>query len=269
MADAEEVVAGASRANRGVPFAKVGLLLAVVAVAAAVWWLFGDTLTLASLAARESQLREWQRESPVLVSLAGFAIYVLVTGLSLPGAAVLTLLFGWYYGWLWGVVLVSFASTTGATVAFLLSRFVAGDLIRVWYLDRLAGFRDALLREGPFYLFMLRLIPAVPFFVINVVMGLTPLRTFTFWWVSQLGMLPATCVYVYAGASVPSLETIAAKGVGAVFTPTQLGRIVLALTLLGLFPLLVRWILTWFGRKGSPLQERAVAVPDAPQDSTR
>ncbi len=203
---------------------------------------FRDTLTLANLARQESQLRAFQDQHPILVYGAAFLLYVVVTGLSLPGATVLTLAYGWCFGILYGVIFVSFASTTGATVAFLMSRFLFRDAIQGRFGDRLDKFNQSLEREGPFYLFTLRLIPAVPFFVINAVMGLTPIRTRTFWWVSQLGMLAGTVVYVYAGSSVPSLQTLADDGINAVFTPGQLTQIVAAFVLLGLFPLTVRWI---------------------------
>ena len=112
--------------------------------------------------------------------------------------------------------------------------------------DRLAKFNDSLEREGPFYLFTLRLIPAVPFFIVNAVMGLTPLKTRTFWWVSQIGMLAGTAVFVYAGASVPNLSTLAEKGVNAAFSPTQMMQIVGAFVLMGAFPLLARWAIKYF-----------------------
>lgn len=220
---------------------KLIVLLVVVGIVGAAYVQFGDTLTLANLAQQESQLRAIQAEHPALVYGAAFLVYIIVTGLSLPGATALTLLYGWYFGLFRGVVVVSFASTAGATLAFLLSRFLFRDAIQRRFGDRLENFNRALEREGAFFLFTLRLIPAVPFFVINAVMGLTPIRTRTFWWVSQLGMLAGTSVYVYAGSSVPSLQTLAEQGINAIFTPTQVTQIVIALALLGLFPLAVRW----------------------------
>ena len=226
------------------------IVLAVVAGVVVVGYTqFGDALTLDSLAKQEIQLRAFQQGHPVLVFGVAFLIYVVVTGLSLPGAAVLTLLYGWYFGLAPGVILVSFASTMGATLAFLLSRFLFRDAIQRRFGDRLEKFNESLEREGPFFLFTLRLIPAVPFFVINAVMGLTPIRTRTFWWVSQLGMLAGTIVYVYAGSRVPSLQTLADKGINAVFTPSQFSQIVLALVLLGLFPLIARWGMKLFSKK--------------------
>ena len=157
----------------------------------------------------------------------------------MPGATGLSLACGWFFGFWQGVLFVSFASTTGATLAFLLSRYLFRDAILNRFGDRLAGFNAALEREGAFYLFTLRLIPAVPFFVINVVMGLTPMRVRTYWWVSQVGMFPGTCVYVYAGSQVPSLKKLADDGIRGILTPQMIG----AFILLGLFPIVVKKIM--------------------------
>ncbi|GIX00440.1 MAG: hypothetical protein KatS3mg111_3772 [Pirellulaceae bacterium] len=231
-----------ARANRRIR--RKLLLIALVVIAMLVsYWQFADTLSMQSLAAREAELRAWQREHPWVAYGVAFAAYVLITGLSLPGATVLTLACGWFFGWVRGVVLVSFASTTGATVAFLVSRYLLRDTIVHRFGDRLKDFDRALEREGPYYLLMLRLIPAVPFFVINVVMGLTPMRVRTFWWVSQLGMLPGTIVYVYAGAAVPDLHTLASKGVEGILSP----RLMFAFALLGLMPLLLRKVADRWG----------------------
>ena len=222
---------------------KLLVLAVVLAAAVAAYARFGDALALESLAARESQLRRFQAEHPLAVYGLAFAVYVGVTGLSLPGAAALTLVYGWYFGFLPGVILVSFASTTGATVAFGLSRYLFRDAVEKRFGDRLSGFNEALRREGPFYLFALRLIPAVPFFVINLLMGLTPIRVVTYWWVSQLGMLAGTAVYIFAGSRIPSLQKLADEGLRAVFTPLQFTLVILAFGLLGVFPLAVRFIM--------------------------
>ncbi len=204
---------------------KIIVFLLVAAAAVIGYWQFGDAITLENLADRETALREAKANAPWLVFGTGFLIYVLVTGLSLPGAAVLTIAAGWFFGLWQGTLLASFASTTGATLAFLFSRFLFRDTIQRRFGDRLRKFNAALEKEGPFYLFTLRLIPAVPFFVINIVMGLTPIRARTFWWVSQLGMLAGTIVFVYAGAAVPSLAELAERGIGGILTdqaPTML-----------------------------------------------
>ncbi len=218
-------------------------VLAVVLVAAVVGYVqFGDRLTLQSLAASESQLRHFQADHPILVYGVAFAVYVGVTGLSVPVATGLALIYGWYFGLWRGVIVVSFASTAGATLALLLSRYLFGRAVQRRFGARLSGFNEALRREGPFFLFTLRLIPAFPFFVVNLVMGLTPIRVRTFWWASQLGMLPVTIVHIYASSRVPSLEVLAQHGMRAVLTPSQLTQIVVALTLLGVLPLVVRLI---------------------------
>jgi len=208
---------------------------------------FGNVLSLDYLATREEALRDYQQQYPQLTYLLAFLAYVTVTGLSIPGATVLTLLYAWFFGLLHGVILVSFASATGATVAFLLSRYLFRTAIQNKFGQQLQQFNNALEKEGPFYLFTLRLIPAIPFFVINVVMGLTPLKTFTYWWVSQLGMLPATIIYVYAGASVPALADLAERGTGGILSL----RVVAALVLLGLFPLIARSVLAKLAPKTS------------------
>ncbi len=213
------------------------LLLSALVIATSGYFWFGDTLSLEGMARQESSLRNYQQAHPTLVYGVAFAIYVAVTGLSLPGATVLTLVFGWSFGFLPGLLLVSFASTAGASLAFLLSRFVLREWIQTRFGSRLRTFNDALARDGAFYLLALRLIPAVPFFVVNLVMGLTPLALGTYWWVSQIGMLPGTAVYVYAGASVPDLQTLSEQGVRAVLSP----RLFWALALLAGVALVARW----------------------------
>ena len=221
---------------------KVVALLAIGAAAFFAYQNYGDSLKLQSLASKESELRQYQADNPILVYAVAFLVYVAVTGLSLPGATVMTLVFGWYFGFVRGLILVSFASTAGATLAFLLSRYLLRDTIQSKFGDKLAAFNDSLKREGAFYLFTSRLIPALPFFVINVVMGLTPVKTSTFWWVSQLGMLPGTAVYVYAGSQFPDLKTLAEKGPGGILTP----QLIAAFVVLGLFPLVVKKLMAQF-----------------------
>lgn len=214
---------------------RVAVLL-VIAIVAAVFVRNRDALSLDSLIRQQDALRRALADRPLLVLGSAFLLYVVVTGLSLPGAALMSLVYGWLFGFCRALVLVSFASTLGATIAFLLSRFLFREAIQARFRDRLAAFNEALAREGAFYLFTLRLIPQVPFFLVNLVMGLTPVRTSTFWWVSQLGMLPGTCVYVYAGASVGSLEALRDNGLSGILT----WQLALAFTLLGLFPLAVK-----------------------------
>ncbi len=222
---------------------KFGVAVLVVATIGVLYYQFADRLTLDNLAKQESVLRDYQQQHPILVFGIAFALYVTVTGLSLPGAVPLSLGYGWFFGLVPAFVLVSFASTSGATVAFLLSRYFFRDAIQRRFGDRLDAFNQSLAKEGAFYLFSLRLIPAVPFFVINVVMGLTPMRVWTFWWVSQLGMLAGTFIFIYAGSAVPDLETLAQQGTSGILTP----QLLIAFVLLGLFPLAVRKIVQAVG----------------------
>jgi len=212
-----------------------------VVVLGSLLWYVGPELTLSRMALREAAFRQYQQEHPTLVYFVAFAIYVTVTGLSLPGATGMTLLTAWLFGFWRALLVVSLASTAGATVAFLFSRYLFRDLLVRRFGDRLTTFNSSLDKDGPFYLFTLRLIPAVPFFVINAVMGLTLIRVLTFSWVSLLGMLPGTMVYVYAGSRVPALQQLAEKGVYSIFSPGQMIEILIALALLGIAP--------WVGRE--------------------
>ncbi|MCH2123596.1 MAG: TVP38/TMEM64 family protein [Pirellulaceae bacterium] len=187
---------------------KTLVVLGLVFMFVTTFLVFRNRLSLENLTAYEATLRGFQDKYPLLVYLVAFLTYVAVTGLSLPFATALSLLFAWYFGFFRGVVLISFASTTGATSAFLLTRYLFRDAIQHRFAAQLKTFNQALQREGAFYLFTLRLIPAVPFFAVNVVMGLTRMRTVTFWWVSQLGMLAGTIAYVYAGSTIPTLAQI-------------------------------------------------------------
>lgn len=222
-----------------------GRLLFFLIGAVGVYFLYqryGQFLNLEVLAEKETALAAWRDQSPLPVLGGAFVIYTLVTGFSLPGAAIMTLALGWFLGFGRAFVLVSFASTAGATLAFLISRFLLRDFVQTRFKDRLTGFNEALKREGAFYLFTLRLIPVVPFFVINLVMGLTPLPVRTFWWVSQLGMLPGTAVFVYAGSQFPSLQVLAEKGAKGVLSP----QLIVAFVILGLFPLVVKKVMHRF-----------------------
>lgn len=265
--ESDTKAAGGAPASSGGAGKKLFVFAVVALIAGVAYTKFGDALSLENLARQETELREYQAAQPVVVFGAAFAIYVLVTGLSLPGAAVLTLVFGWYFGFLPALVLVSFASTAGATLAFLLSRFLFRDTIQKRFGEKLVNFNESLEKEGPFFLFTLRLIPAVPFFVINAVMGLTPISARTFWWISQVGMLPGTAVYVYAGSSVPDLQTLANKGIGAVFTPGQMAQIITAFVLLGMFPLIVRFVMKRLTSANEP-QSDADSSHDMSEDST-
>jgi len=206
---------------------------------------FGDRLSFDYLIEQEAAIGEAKRAYPILMLGAAFLVYVAVAAASLPGATLLTLLCGWLFGFPAGLVLVSFASTAGAAFAFLLSRYLFREPLQQKFGERLQTFDAALERQGPFYLFMLRVVPLFPFFVINAVMGLTPIRMRTFWWVSQLGMLPGTAVYVYAGSSVPTLSELGEKGIRSIVST----ELVFAFVFLGIFPLFSKAVFDRFAPK--------------------
>jgi len=208
---------------------------------------YGDQLTIQSLANRESDLRTYEAQYPWVVIGGAFVLYVAVSGLSIPGGAVaLSLVFGSYFGWLRAVGIVSFASTAGATVAFLTSRYLFRDFVQRKFANQLVTFNDRLEAEGAFYLFSLRLIFAVPFFALNLLMGLTKMRWTTYWWVSQLGMLPGTMAYVYAGSTV-KLQQLAEHGFKGVGWQT-----LLAFCILGLLPITIKKLMNyWTGNAAS------------------
>jgi pyruvate/2-oxoglutarate dehydrogenase complex dihydrolipoamide dehydrogenase (E3) component/uncharacterized membrane protein YdjX (TVP38/TMEM64 family) len=194
----------------------------------------GQYLNLDALKTQQDALNTQVSAQPWLAAGVFFLAYVAVTALSLPGAALMTLLAGALFGLLEGFVLVSFASTAGATLAMLSSRFLLRDWVQARFGQRLAKIDAGIEREGPFYLFALRLVPAFPFFLINLAMGLTRLPVRTYWWVSQLGMLPGTLVFVNAGRELGQLESLS-----GILSPGLLG----AFVLLGVFPLIARKLL--------------------------
>ena len=204
------------------------LVLAVIAAAITAFFIFDlkQYVSLDYFQAQRAAIEAQVQAHPLRTALLFFGAYVAVTGLSLPGAAIMTLIAGALFGLLWGTVIASFASSLGATLAFLASRFLLRDWVQQRFGDRLRPINEGIAREGAFYLFALRLVPAFPFFVINLVMGLTPIRTSTYYWVSQLGMFAGTLVYVYAGTQLGAFKISAG--------------LLLAFALLGIFPLLAK-----------------------------
>ena len=211
-------------------------ILAVLAALVAAYVLFdlGQYLTLEGIKALSADLAVFQRDNAVAVIAGFFIAYVVVTGASLPGAAIMTLAAGALFGVVQGTIIVSFASTIGATLAFLSSRHVLRDSIEARFGERLKAIDAGLERDGPFYLFSLRMIPVFPFFMVNLVMGLTRIRTLTYMWVSQLGMLLGTVVYVNAGTQLAQIDSLA-----GIASPAVLGSFVL----LGIVPWIAKGII--------------------------
>ena len=209
---------------------RVAVLAAIAALVAAFFYFdAAHYLRLDYLREQRAAIGAFYAAHPLRSAALYFALYVAMAALSLPGAAILTLAGGAIFGLLWGTLLVSFASSIGATLAFLASRFVLRDWVQGRFGARLRPINEGVAKEGAFYLFALRLVPAFPFFLVNLLMGLTPVRAWTFYWVSQLGMLAGTVAYVYAGTQLGEFRLSAG--------------LVLAFTLLGLFPLITKKIL--------------------------
>lgn len=210
-------------------------LLGLIAAIIVAYFYFGlhEFLTLDYLKSGIDQFRAYAEARPVLVFGGFFLLYVIVTAVSLPGAAIMTLAAGALFGLLIGVVLVSFASSIGATLAFLIARYLLRDSVQKKFGQRLKKINEGIEKDGAMYLFTLRLVPAFPFFVINIVMALTPIKTWTFYWVSQVGMLAGTIVYVNAGTQVAQIEST-----GDLLSFELIG----AFVLLGLFPWIARAI---------------------------
>ena len=213
---------------------KIGVAILIAALVAA-FFIFdlGRYLSLDYLKQSQAAFADLYASQPLTVAASFFVVYVLATALSFPGATILTLAGGAIFGLGWGLLIVSFASSLGATLAFLTARFVLRDSIEARFGNRLAELNRGIQKDGAFYLFTLRLIPVFPFFMINLVMGLTKMKAITFYWVSQLGMLAGTAVYVNAGTQLGKLESL--KGI---LSPGLIGSFVL----LGLFPLIARKI---------------------------
>lgn len=207
------------------------LLLLALAIGAFVALDLGRFLSFEALKASQASFAQLHAERPFTVAAVYFVLYVAATALSIPGATIITLAGGAIFGLWQGLLIVSFASTLGATLAFLASRFVLRDWVEGKFGQRLADINRGVDKEGAFYLFTLRLIPVVPFFLINLLMGLTRMKALTFYWVSQLGMLAGTAVYVNAGTQLAQLDSLQ-----GILSPALLGSFVL----LGVFPLIAR-----------------------------
>ena len=211
-------------------------------------------LSLEFLREQEAWLMQMYAMQPVLWALAYFAVYVAITGLSLPLASAITLIAGPVFGLVWGSVIVTFAAAFGATISFLVARYLLRDWVQARFAHQLAAVNRGIDRDGVFYLFLLRLIPAFPFFVINLVMGLTPMRTRTYFWVSLVGMIPGNILYVNAGVQLGRIHSL-----HGLLSPVLIGSFVA----LGVFPLAVKKLVD-FWRKRRGQGESASSSPFPP-----
>ncbi|WP_022661800.1 TVP38/TMEM64 family protein [Paucidesulfovibrio longus] len=216
------------------------VLLFALLVGAYFYFDLGRYLAIEEIKRSLSQLEAWRSAHPFLSAGAYVALYVAVTGLSLPGAVPVSLAGGAIFGLWLGTALVSVGSTLGATLACAASRYLLRDWVQGRFGQRLTRINRGVEQEGGFYLFTLRLIPLFPFFLINLALGLTRMRLWTFLWVSWLGMLPGTLVFVNAGKELGRLDS--ASGI---LSP----RLLLSFALLGIFPLVARRIIQWYRRR--------------------
>ncbi len=234
---------------------KTGRLILIIGIAVAIAAFFyfdlRQFLSFEYLKSQQQKLSDFYAQNPWLTIAVYFVVYVLATSLSLPGAAILTLAGGAIFGLVTGTMIVSFASTLGATGAFLGARYVLQDWVQSKFGPRLQTINDGVAKEGKLYLFALRLVPAFPFFVVNLLMGLTKMKTWEFAWVSQLGMLAGTIVYVNAGTQLAKVDS-----------PKDIlsFKIILAFVLLGLFPIVAKKVMSRFTRGDPSHQERSSQI---------
>ncbi|PTN37249.1 TVP38/TMEM64 family protein [Desulfonatronum sp. SC1] len=230
---------------------KIALVLALSALVGA-FFLFdlGQYFSLDYIKDSQQRFQSLYTEKTVTVIAVYMGVYILVTSLSLPGAVIMTLVGGALFGLAVGTVVVSFASTIGATLACFVSRFVLQDWVQRRFGQRLVAVNQGIEREGAFYLFTLRLVPLFPFWMINLVMGLTRMKLRTFFWVSQVGMLPGTLVYVNAGRELGRIDSL-----GGILSP----GLIFSFVLLGIFPLATKKIMVWYRLRQNKL------YPDVPE----
>ena len=200
----------------------------------------GQYFTLSYIKESQESFELLYTESPVAVIAAYIVIYIITTSLSLPGAAVLTIGGGALFGLITGTLVVSFASTIGATIACFVSRFLLRGWIQGKFSEKIKKVNEGVESEGAFYLFTLRLIPVFPFWMINILIGVTKMPLFKFYWVSQLGMLPGTIVYVNAGKELAKIESL--KGI---LSPS----LILSFVLIGILPIIVKKLISWYKLK--------------------
>jgi len=221
------------------------VLLLVLAIGVGLFFYFDLSayFTLEQLKNQQSALESYRAENPILVALLYVLTYVIIAALSLPGAALMTLTGGAVFGVFWGTILANISATIGATIAFIIARFILGNWVQEKFGDRIEAINKGIEQDGAFYLFSLRLVPLFPFVIINLVMSLTKIKVFTFFWVSQIGMLAGAAVYANAGtqlAKIDSLSGIASPG------------LLISFVLLGLFPIIARKTLEWFKSRRAP-----------------
>jgi uncharacterized membrane protein YdjX (TVP38/TMEM64 family) len=222
---------------------KTKILLVIVIIAVIASYIFFDIgrfLTLSFIQSQLSQIQQFRDENFGLTALLYFTAYIVITALSIPGAVIVTLLGGAIFGVLWGTFIVSFASSIGATLAFLVSRLLLRDWVQSKFGHYLGPINRGVEKDGNFYLFSIRMVPLFPFFIVNLLMGLTPISVGSFYIVSQIGMLVGTAVYVNAGSELAQITSLS-----GLVSPS----VILSFVLLGIFPLVAKFIVGLIKRK--------------------
>ena len=196
--------------------------------------------SLQNIKRQYQNLLHYYDKNNLLIHIIFIFIYIITTSLSLPFALALTLFAGALFGFWYGLILVSFGSTIGATIAFLISRFIGYEYVRKNYKNQLSKFYNGFKKEGTFYLFALRMVPLFPFFMINIITALMPIKTWTFYWVSQVGMLPGTILYVFAGTQLSEI-----KSLSDIMSPI----LIVTFIFIGFFPILVKEVFKYLKNK--------------------
>lgn len=217
-------------------------IVAVIGGLIASYFIFdlGQYFSLEYIKESRASFQQMYAEHTFAVIAGYFLLYVTVTALALPAATIISLVGGAMFGLFTGVIVISFASTIGATLAFLLSRYLLRDYVQSKFGDKLERINEGIEKEGAFYLFTLRLIPIFPFFAINTAIALTPMRIFTYYWVSQVGMFPATVVYVNAGKELGQIDSLS-----GLVSPS----LIISFAIIGIFPLVMKKLLGWYKAK--------------------
>lgn len=222
----------------------------------AAFWECSECFSLDYLASQEGALRSFQDQHPYLLYAIVFVVYTIGFAIGLPLAALMTIVVGWFFDFIPALILSSIGSSLGAAITFLASRYFFRERMQAWLGSTMEKFQHELEDNAPFYLFISRLIPQIPFILVNLVMGLSSIRLRTFFWVSQLAMLPVLIVFVWIGNSLPSLHTIAADGVSSVVS----WQLMLGIAAMGIVPLLIRLGLNYYQSHDNAEEEVADPV---------
>lgn len=236
-------------------YLKILILLLLLILGAFALYSARGYFDLDTLGEYEETLKRFASERPIAAIAIAFLIYYIGAFISVPGLSILTVTMGWIFGFRSGLLIVSFASVAGATGLMLFTRYCLKHYIERRFSKLLNRFNDRFGEDCPYCLFTMRLIPGVPFVLSNILPALTKMNGFTFWWVSQLGMLPGTIAYVYAGSSLPSLASLKETGVSGIISP----QLVLAFAVLGILPIVIKKITEKFGGSGKDSNSPAAA----------